>query len=154
MFNNLQLPRTDLKITKRGDHYFVWDIWRKKQIQLTPEEWVRQHLLHHLKNDWNYPQERIAVEMSIEINNLKRRCDAVVFDLNGQPQMIIECKKPDVHLNENVIHQIAQYNAALQTQWLLLSNGLQHFTLQIQNPTNLIVPFDGILDYRSLQIRK
>lgn len=150
MFPLLNLPPAALKITKRSDNYFVWDVWRKKQILLTPEEWVRQHLLHHLVNHCHYPTERMAVEMQIEINQLKRRCDAVIFDINGLPKMIIECKEPNVSLNENVIHQIAQYNAALQTQWLLISNGLQHITLRIGHAANGIERIEGLVDYTLL----
>lgn len=150
MFPVLNLPPAALKITKRSDQYFVWDLWRKKQILLTPEEWVRQHLLHHLVHDLHYPTERLAVEMQIEINQLKRRCDAVLFDQNGNPQLIVECKEPNVSLNENVIHQIAQYNAALQTQWLLISNGLQHITLKIGATANSIERIDGLVDYQMI----
>jgi hypothetical protein len=86
--------------------------------------------------------------MQIEVNQLKRRCDAVIFDRMGKPQMIIECKEPEVSINENVIHQIAQYNAALQTQWLLISNGLQHITLKVDQTK--IEHFEGIVDYEQI----
>jgi hypothetical protein len=133
MFPELNLPRAPLRISKSGQQYLIWDEWRKKQVVLTPEEWVRQHLLHHLTADLNYPSERLAVEMQIDVNGLKRRCDAVIFDIHGAPQVIIECKEPDVHLSPEVVHQIAQYNSKLNASWLIISNGLSHFTICIDN---------------------
>lgn len=131
MFPPLNLNPAKLKIVRRGENLFVWDIWRKKEILLTPEEWVRQHLLHALVSDYGFPENRIAVEMQIGIGQLKRRCDAVIFDKDGNPKMIVECKEPDVQLNQDVVQQIAQYNSKLKTNWLLISNGLQHITLNI-----------------------
>ena len=128
MFPALNLPQASLRLTKSDKQYLVWDEWRKKQVVLTPEEWVRQHLLHHLVQDLDYPITRLAVEMQIEVNGLKRRCDAVVFDLQGKAQVLIECKEPEVVLSAEVVQQIAQYNAKLNTQWLILSNGMEHLT--------------------------
>lgn len=133
MFPELNLPRAPLRISKSGQQYLIWDEWRKKQVVLTPEEWVRQHVLHHLVNDLNYPSTRIAVEMQIEVHGLKRRCDAVVFDMLGAPQIILECKEPDVNLSPEVVHQIAQYNSKLNASWLIITNGLSHFTIRIDN---------------------
>ena len=135
MFPALNLPQASLRLTKSDNQYLVWDEWRKKQVVLTPEEWVRQHLLHHLVQDLDYPLTRMAVEMQIEVNGLKRRCDAVVFDLQGKAQVLIECKEPEVVLSAEVVQQIAQYNAKLNTQWLILSNGMEHLTLRIEPQT-------------------
>jgi hypothetical protein len=147
MFPRLNLIPATLKITKNEDKYFVWDVWRKKKIQLTPEEWVRQHLLHFLVNYKGFPSERMAVEMQIEVNQLKRRCDAVVFNQLGNPQIIIECKEPDISINAQVVHQIAQYNAKLNTQWLILSNGLEHVTIFIDAKTGALKQHTELPNY-------
>jgi hypothetical protein len=150
MFPALSLPQAALRIVKSGSQYLIWDAWRKKQVVLTPEEWVRQHLLHHLVNDLNYPSTRIAVEMQIEVNGLKRRCDALVFDENGTPQMLIECKEPDVELSSEVVQQIAQYNAKLNTRWLLISNGIQHCMLHIDAISGTCSMHENILSFNEI----
>jgi predicted type IV restriction endonuclease len=150
MFPELNLPRAPLRISKSGQQYLIWDEWRKKQVVLTPEEWVRQHVLHHLVNDLNYPSTRIAVEMQIEVNGLKRRCDALVFDENGIPQMLIECKEPDVELSSEVVQQIAQYNAKLNTRWLLISNGIQHCMLHIDAISGTFTMHQQILSFNEI----
>lgn len=151
MFPELNLIPGPLKIQKRQNQLYVLDPWRKKEVVLNPEEWVRQHLLYNLVSAYNYPTERIAVEMQINTGNLKRRCDAVVFDLNGNPELIVECKEPDVLLNQEVVYQIAQYNTVLNTRWLLISNGLQHITLHIGDSAENITLFEGIVDYAALK---
>jgi hypothetical protein len=150
MFPALNLPQAPLRISKAGQQYLVWDGWRKKQVVLTPEEWVRQHLLHHLVDNLYFPSERIAVEMQIDINGLKRRCDAVIYDKNGSAQVIVECKEPSVELNPEVVQQIAQYNSRLNTKWLILSNGLQHLTLQIDTNSGHIGLAHQLLSYSDL----
>lgn len=139
-----------LRLSKRDKQYLVWDEWRKKQVVLTPEEWVRQHLLHHLVQDLDYPLTRMAVEMQIEVNGLKRRCDAVVFDLQGKAQVLIECKEPDVVLSAEVVQQIAQYNAKLNTQWLILSNGMEHLTLRIEPHTGNFGVAHGLVHFSEI----
>ena len=147
MFPPLNLNPCPLKISKRENAYWVWDDWRKKQIQITPEEWVRQHLLHDLVNNYHYPAQRITVEMPIQIHGLKRRCDAVVYNADGSPQMLIECKETAITLTSQIIHQIAQYNQNLKTKWLLISNGLTHYTLHIPRHLENMVIYEGLVDY-------
>ena len=150
MFPALNLPQASLLLTKSDNQYLVWDEWRKKQVVLTPEEWVRQHLLHHLVQDLDYPLTRMAVEMQIEVNGLKRRCDAVVFDLQGKAQVLIECKEPEVVLSAEVVQQIAQYNAKLNTQWLILSNGMEHLTLRIEPQTGNFCVAHGLVHFSEI----
>jgi phosphoribosyl 1,2-cyclic phosphodiesterase len=150
MFPELNLPQAPLRISKSGQQYLIWDEWRKKQVVLTPEEWVRQHLLHHLVKDLNYPSERLAVEMQIDVNGLKRRCDAVLFDIHGAPQVIIECKESEVHLNPEVVQQIAQYNSKLNARWLLISNGIQHGMLHIDAHSGTFIMHQQILSFNEI----
>lgn len=120
----LNYPRAELRISRKGDGFLVWDIFRRRKIKLTPEEWVRQHVLHYLVSVKGYPSSLIASEYGIKVNDLLRRCDGVIFNREGQPQLIIECKAPDVRLTESVFHQIAQYNFELRVNWLVMTNGL------------------------------
>lgn len=136
MFKALNFPQTELKLTRKEGQVFVWCLIRKKSLVLTPEEWVRQHLINYLIKEKKIPIGLIAVEMSISINNLSRRCDVVAFGTDGNPKIIIECKAADVSLTENVFHQIAQYNAALKVDYLMVTNGLDHIICHIDREKN------------------
>ncbi len=138
MFPALNLPKAELSISKKGEKYYVFDTWRKKQLLLTPEEWVRQHLLHFLVTEKKYPSGLIASEQGITVNKLSRRCDAVVYGKNGSPVMIIECKAPHIPIEENTFQQIAQYNSKLQVDYLLVSNGITHIIAKIDRENNRI----------------
>ncbi len=157
MFQELNLPKAPLKITKTGEQYFVFDVWRRKKLLITPEEWVRQHLLHYLVNEIKYPQNLISSEQGIEVNKLVRRCDAVVYGRDGRPKMIIECKAPEIKLSENTFMQIAQYNSKLQVDFLLVSNGVDHIIAKInREPAGIVYlekfpSFEEICNTNSLQ---
>jgi hypothetical protein len=131
MFKALSFPQAELKLTRKEGQVFVWCIVRKKSLVLTPEEWVRQHLIHFLIQEKQIPIGLIAAEMAIEINQLSRRCDVVVFGSDGKPRLIVECKAPEINLTEKTFNQIAQYNAALNVDLLMVTNGLQHIVCQI-----------------------
>jgi predicted type IV restriction endonuclease len=135
----LNLPKAELKLSRKGDKIFVWCIIRRKDLVLTPEEWVRQHLIHYLINEKNIPQSLMAAEMPIVVNTLQRRCDLVVYSKEGKPRMIVECKAPEVQLTQNVFHQIAQYNFELGVDLLMVSNGIDHIICQIDRKTGEMV---------------
>ena len=100
--------------------------WRHRWVRLTPEEWVRQQLLHILVDQLGYPTSLIAVEKAITVGDAKKRCDAVVYDAALQPLMIIECKAATVTLTQKTLDQAITYNRKLNVPYLLLSNGVQH----------------------------
>jgi hypothetical protein len=140
----LNLPKVpDLKLTKKGQEIFIFDVFRKKNLKLTPEEWVRQHLLHFLVNEKGYPAAKIGVEYTINIDQLTRRCDAVVFNDNWHPLLLVECKEPAVKLTNDVLFQVAQYNKVVGVKWILISNGLEHILLDLfSNKTNFMLAED------------
>jgi len=137
MTQRLNLPIAQLKISKdlKGQ-LFVWYIIRNKKLVLTPEEWVRQHIIHFLINNKNIPKSLIASEALIKVNELNRRCDIVVFSLTKKPILVVECKAPEIELSDKVVYQIAQYNSVLQSPYLLISNGLSHFTIKVDSVAN------------------
>jgi len=145
----LNFPKANLKLTKEGEVHYVWCIIRKKKLVLTPEEWVRQHLVHYLINDLQIPVGRIASELTIKVNDLVRRCDIVVFDEFAQPKMIVECKAPDIPITENVFYQIAQYNRKLNVNVLIMTNGMEHFCCEI-NAGNGRINFFGLDELSSV----
>ncbi len=131
----LNFPKANLKLTKEGELIYVWCIIRKKKLLVTPEEWVRQHVVHYLIEDLKIPIGRIASEYTINVNDLTRRCDIVVFDEFGKPKMIVECKAPEIAITENVFYQIAQYNNPLQVDYLMMTNGNDHVYAKVDYET-------------------
>ncbi len=105
----------------------VFDPLRRKFVALTPEEWVRQHFVNYLLTEKHYPQSLIANEIQINLNNLKRRCDSVVYDRSLTPMVIVEYKAPDVTITQDVFDQIVRYNIVLKVKYLIVSNGLNHY---------------------------
>jgi len=138
MMTPLNLPPAELRLTKKNGKVYVRCLIRSKEIVLTPEEWVRQHLVYYLTRIKGVQAGRLAIEMSITYNNMQRRCDLVVFDQKGIPAMIIECKAPDVVVNTEVFQQIAQYNRVLNVEYLLVSNGLDHIICRVDRSTGAI----------------
>ncbi len=146
----LALPKAQLKITKKGDELFVWCVARKKTLVLTPEEWVRQHVIHYLVNDLKVPLGLIASEVSLSINTLSRRCDLIVFSKESKPLLLIECKAVDVPLTENVFHQIAQYNFKLNVDYLMMTNGVHHAYCKIDRVNNKLIYLEKLPLYDDL----
>ena len=99
--------------------------WRHRWVRLTPEEWVRQQLLHRLVEQLGFPASLIAVEQAITVGDVRKRCDAVVYDNTMQPLMLIECKAETVPLTQKTLDQAITYNRKLNVPYLLLCNGAQ-----------------------------
>ncbi|HSR61273.1 MAG TPA: type I restriction enzyme HsdR N-terminal domain-containing protein [Robiginitalea sp.] len=104
---------------------------RKKYVALLPEEWVRQHCLHFLVRDKGYPPGRVLVERKLEVHGLTKRLDLAVCDAHGRIEVLVECKAPDVVINQEVFDQIARYNMEARARYLMVSNGLQHIFCQM-----------------------
>jgi len=143
----LNLPSFKYKLKNSENKVFIFDVIRKKYIQLTPEEWVRQHWVHHLINQKNYPKSLVSVEKQLLINNLKKRTDIVVYNNLGKPHLIVECKAPSVKITQSVFDQIARYNLSLQAKYLVLSNGINHFFTAFNSQTKSVSKIDDIPKY-------
>lgn len=123
----LNLPTYKFRIKSNENKLFIFDILRKKYVSLTSEEWVRQHYIHYLIEEKNYPISLIAVEKKLIINQLTKRTDILVFNSSGEPYIIVECKAPNVKINQDTFNQIARYNLKLNAKFLILTNGIEHF---------------------------
>lgn len=128
----LNLPAFAYKVKKQADKLYIYDSIRRKYLQLTPEEWVRQHFTHYLIDHLKYPRGLITTESGLKYNQLLRRTDIVVFDREARPFMIVECKAPTVTINQQVFNQISVYNKVLEAQLLVVSNGLHHYCCRFQ----------------------
>lgn len=138
------------KIRKGSKGEEIFDLIRKKYVVLTAEEWVRQHCIAHLINEKSYPASLIAVEKSLKVNNLNKRTDIVVFGRDMQPKMIVECKAPHIEITNDVFNQIARYNMSLKVNYLLVTNGLQHYSCYINHQEETFHFLEKIPDYQEL----
>ncbi len=123
----LNLPAFDINIKKSGNKLTVFDNLRRRFVALTPEEWVRQHFVNYLITEKKYPASLIANEIQINLNNQKKRCDSVIYNRAMQPLVIVEYKSPDTKITQEVFNQIANYNIVLKVEYLIVSNGVNHF---------------------------
>ncbi|CAM1348375.1 Restriction endonuclease subunit R (fragment) [Tenacibaculum halocynthiae] len=114
---------------------------------LTPEEWVRQHFVKFLINEKKYPTTLIAIEKQLTINNLKKRTDIVIFSPNGTPNIIVECKAPKVKITQATFDQIARYNLKLNAQFLIVTNGLEHFYCMLDTENERYIFLKDIPSY-------
>jgi hypothetical protein len=133
MIEALQLPKANLRLRRKSDEVFVWCIIRKKELLCTPEEWVRQHIIHDLIDNKKIPIGLIASEFALNYNGRAKRADIVVFDRNNKPLMIIECKATNIAITEETLFQIAQYNFELRVPYLMMSNGLNHVYCELKS---------------------
>jgi hypothetical protein len=144
---SLNLPTYKFKIKSNENNYLIFDIVRKKYVVLTPEEWVRQHLIHFLIEEKNYPLSLIGVEKKLTINNLTKRTDILVFNTLGKPEIIVECKAPSVKITQGTFDQIARYNLKLLANYLIVSNGLDHYFCQLDTKNETYLFLENIPNY-------
>lgn len=126
----VDFPAPDFKIERRNEQRFVFDVIRKKWLLLTDEEWVRQNFVQYLILHMQYPAAIIALEKSLVLNELKKRFDILVYDGGHQPWMLVECKAPQVVLDETVLQQVLRYNMAIPVPYIVITNGNSTFGWQ------------------------
>ena len=124
---DLNLPSHPFSVKKEKNKLYIFDEFRMKWIVLTPEEWVRQHLLMFLTNKKGYPKSLIAIEKKVNVNGLSQRFDAVLHNAQGVPIAVIECKAFSVKIAEDTLMQALRYNAQIKAPYLILSNGLETY---------------------------
>lgn len=129
----LNLPEYSFRIKITDGKYYVFDSLRKKYVRLSPEEWVRQNFIQFLISEKHYSPSLIKVEAAINVNNNPQRADLVVFDRTAKPIMVVEFKAPEVKIIQQTFDQIARYNMPLKVNYLIVSNGLEHFCCQINH---------------------
>ncbi len=148
-FVNLNFPPVNFRFQKNDKGSLqLFDIIRKKFIDATPEEWVRQHIVHFLIQHKQTPASMISIEKQLILNNTKRRTDIVVFNSNLKPLLIIECKAPDVEINQLTINQALRYNMELKVPYIFLSNGLQHICIKLDSDSPKLLK--ELPDYQTL----
>ena len=124
IFPKLIFPEIPLQICKDKENYFCFDIFRRKKVVLTKEEWVRQHVAYFLVQK-NYAKSRMVLEKSFALGEKKFRADIVVYNRDLQPELLVECKSADIFLTEKSLDQLIHYNFSLRVPLLMLTNGLE-----------------------------
>jgi hypothetical protein len=127
----LNLPQYSFKITGKEGNELILDPLRKKYVRLTPEEWVRQNFISYLINAGSYPPGLIGVEVFFNLNSLKRRVDILVHNRQGKPVMIVECKSPEVKINDKIFEQIVTYNMGFRLPYIVVTNGMVHYACRV-----------------------
>jgi Type I restriction enzyme R protein N terminus (HSDR_N) len=127
----LNLPEYSLKITGKEGSEMILDLLRKKYVKLTPEEWVRQNFIQYLIHEGKYPAGLLGVEINFKLNKLKKRADILVHNRLGEPVMIVECKRPDVKIDEEVFTQIIDYEMKFKVPYIVVTNGMHHYACKV-----------------------
>ncbi|TQI70154.1 type I restriction and modification enzyme subunit R-like protein [Gramella sp. Hel_I_59] len=127
----LNFPSYSFRFKNNQNKVAVFDDLRKKFIILTPEEWVRQHTVKFLEKEKNYPVSLINVEKQLKIAGLTKRYDVVVFEPKGNIHIIVECKAPKIKITQDTFDQIARYNLSLKANYLMVTNGIEHYFCQM-----------------------
>jgi len=146
----LNLPEYNFRIKKQDNKLSIFDSQRKRYVSLTPEEWVRQHHIRFLIESKGYPAALLAIEKQLNMNGMKKRCDAILYDQNANPILIIELKAPNVPISQATFDQVAVYNAKLMVSFFMISNGIEHYCCKVNSETARYEYFPEIPHYNQL----
>lgn len=147
---SLNLPVFDTKIATRNGKNVIFDVIRRRYVALTPEEWVRQHFVHFLIAHKGYPASLMANEVLLNLNGTKKRCDTVLYARDLSARMIVEYKAPHIDITQAVFDQIVRYNIVLKVDYLVVSNGMQHYCCRVDYDKQSYTFLQDIPDYISL----
>ena len=130
----------------------VLDVYRKRFVKLTPEEEVRQRFARYLVEEKGFPASLVMTEYALKLNTMSRRCDILVHKPAGHPVLLVECKAPEVNINQASFDQVARYNLAFRLSYLIVTNGLKHYCCQIDFESGKITFLKEIPSYESLVV--
>jgi len=123
----ISLPKADIKIKEENNQTYIFDVIRKKYLVITPEEWVRQHVVHLLINSYGYPKGLFQTEKGHTYNSLQKRTDILVYNKKGGVDLLVECKAHNVKIDQKTVTQAMQYNMSLDATHILITNGIDAF---------------------------
>ena len=145
----LNFPSYTFRFKNSENKVSIFDEIRKKFIILTPEEWVRQHVVQFLMEEKKYPKSLINVEKILLVNGLRKRYDVVVFNSDGSIFVLIECKAPAIKIAQATFDQIARYNMTMKSQFLMVTNGLNHYFCQMDFENERYAFLENLPNYNS-----
>ena len=146
----LNLPEYNFRIKKLDEKILIFDTQRKRYVSLTPEEWVRQHFIRFLIEEKGYPAAYLAVEKQLSMNGMKKRCDAILYNEDALPILIIELKAPTVKITQSTFDQVAVYNAKLKVDFFMISNGIEHYCCKVDTLNSQYKFFPELPEYSKL----
>ena len=126
---------------------YLFDELRKKWILSTPEEEIRQQFWKYLHFEKKYPVSLMAIEKTIVINGLNKRFDLLIYDRNGNPNIIVECKSRNVKINESTLDQILSYQYKIGAKYLVLTNGNETYCIGIDLSSKKVTYLEDIPQY-------
>ena len=127
-YPQLNFPAVKLRAERRNGQVFVWDALRGCWLLLTPEEWVRRHVVEYLRDGWNIPAVNIIQEYPVSVEGMPQRADIVVVNNDQKPVMLVECKAPEIKITSGVLDQAVRYNNVIGARYILITNGLKHYS--------------------------
>ena len=150
MMMQLNLPTYECRLREQNGRQQIFDVLRRRYVALTPEEWVRQHFVHYLIEHKGYPKGLLANEVDLRVGEKHLRCDTVLYDKALHPKIIVEYKAPDIAITQKVFNQITVYNMLLHVDYLIVSNGMQHYCCQMDYEQNRYTFLSDIPNYDQL----
>ena len=123
----LNFPEYQFRFKSKENKPLIFDEIRKKFFILTPEEWVRQHVIRYLVLDKKYPASHLSIEKQLKLHDTVKRYDIVVYNREGGIELIVECEAPSIKISQDTFDQIARYNFVLRAKLLMITNGLEHY---------------------------
>ena len=132
----LNFPAINLRATRNGNRTLVFDSVRQIYVVLTPEEWVRRHLVEYLIGHCGAALRSIVEEYPVNINGMPQRADIVAMNSEAQPMIIVECKEPNVRIDQTVLNQVVRYNSVLRCRYIVITNGIECFSYTMSEDGN------------------
>lgn len=146
----LNLPSFDIKLRGTRQSPQILDVLRHRYVALTPEEWVRQHFVHFLIERRNFPAALLANEIQLKVAGKTLRADTVLYNKQMRPIMIVEYKAPNIAITQKVFDQITAYNMLLHVDYLVVTNGLQHYIFCISQDGKKYLPLEDVPFYEEI----
>ena len=133
-------PSFNVRLKQENNKPHVFDEVRKKWLLLSPEEWVRQHLVNFLVKHKKVPLSLISIEKEINLNATRKRYDVVVYGKDLNPLLLVECKSPEVVIDQSTLEQTLRYNLILGVNYLLMTNGIKDYVIKVENGKGKLLP--------------
>jgi len=150
MMDPLNLPAYPFQIQAIEGRQMIFDAIRQKYVRLTPEEWVRQHFVQYLVQEQGVPSSLIAIEKAFLFQNMTRRADIVVHDRQGQAVLMVECKAPEIDIQQAAFDQVARYNKVIEAAYLVVTNGRHHYCAALDAEAHTYRFLDSLPSYDDL----
>ncbi|SHK96080.1 type I restriction enzyme HsdR N-terminal domain-containing protein [Rhodothermus profundi] len=146
----LNFPAYSFRLQRRGGQVYLLDPLRRRWVRLTPEEWVRQHLAQYLVQALGCPPSLVALEVSFADQGMARRADLLVYDRQGRPLLLAECKAPSVSITQEVVEQAGRYNRVVRAPYLLVTNGQVHYAWRIDSARHTMTPLTHLPSFAEM----